>query len=331
MIKAGIAGLGRWGQVLVNSVHGKSDRIAITAGCTGRKARAEAFCAEKGIDLRDGLADLLNDPDLDAVILATPHSQHADQVVAASAAGKHVFIEKPFTLDRASAQAAADAAGAAGVVLAFGHNRRFHPAMARMKEMVQSGELGQILHVEGNLSSPSAMRYPEGGWRSSSDESPAGGMTGMGIHVVDAMINLLGPVDEVIARSYRRFLKIDVDDTTAMLFRFASGAMGYLGTFTATAPLWRIQVFGTGGWAEMHNYDRLTVRKVSSDGTVGAEEVTEYGAFDMERAELEAFADACEGRAAYPLPPAEAVHGTAVLEAVIKSAAGGRPVKLKDV
>jgi predicted dehydrogenase len=331
MIKAGIAGLGRWGQTLVNSVHGKSDKISITAGCTGRKARAEAYCAEKGIDLRDGLADLLTDPELDAVILATPHSQHADQVIAAAAAKKQIFIEKPFTLDRASAQAAADAAAAAGVVLALGHNRRFHPAMVRMKEMVTSGELGQILHVEGNLSSPSAMRYPEGGWRAQSDESPAGGMTGMGIHVVDAMINLLGPIDEVISRSYRNFLKIDVDDTTAALFRFETGAMGYLGTFTATAPLWRVQVFGTGGWAEMHNYDRLTVKKVAADGTVGPEEVTEYGDFDMERAELEAFADACEGKAAYPLTPGEAVHGTAVLEAVIRGAESGQPVKLADV
>lgn len=331
MIKAGIAGLGRWGQVLVNSVHGKSDKITITAGCTGRKAKAEAFCAEKGIDLRDGLADLLNDPDLDAVILATPHSQHADQVIAAAAAGKQIFIEKPFTLDRASAQAAADAAEAAGVVLALGHNRRFHPAMVRMKQMIAAGELGQILHVEGNLSSPSAMRFAADGWRAQADESPAGGMTGMGIHVVDAMINLLGPIDEVTARSYRNFLKIDVDDTTATLFRFASGAMGYLGTFTATAPMWRIQVFGTGGWAEMHNYDRLTVRKVSADAVPGPEEVTEYGAFDMERAELEAFADACTGKAAYPLTPAEAVHGTAVLEAVIRGAASGQPVLLKDV
>ncbi len=331
MIKAGIAGLGRWGQTLVNSVHGKSDKITITAGCTGRKARAEAFCAEKGIDLRDGLADLLNDPDLDAVILATPHSQHADQVIAAAAAGKQIFIEKPFTLDRASAQAAADAAEAAGVVLALGHNRRFHPITLKIKDMITSGELGQILHIEGNLSGSGGLRYGADSWRAQVDESPAGGMTPMGIHVVDAMINLMGSVDEVTARSDRQFLKIPTDDTTSVMLRFASGATGYLGTLTATAPIWRIQVFGTGGWAEMHSYDRLFVCKVAADGTPGKEEMIEYGPFDMERAELEAFADACTGKAAYPLTPAEAVHGTAVLEAVIRGAASGQPVQLKDV
>lgn len=332
MIKAGIAGLGRWGQVLVNSVHGKSDKIKFTAGCTGRKDRAKDFCAEKGIDLRDGLADLLTDPTLDAVVLATPHSQHADQVIAAAAAKKHIFIEKPFTLDKASAAAAAQAAAHAGVVLALGHNRRFHPAMVRLKQMVAGGELGQILHIEGNLSSPSAMRFAPDGWRAQADESPAGGMTAMGIHVVDSMIHLMGGVSRVMAQSRRQFLKIPVDDTTSMLFTFDSGATGYLGTLMATAMLWRIQVFGSDGWAEMHNYDRLIVRRRPADNSLVAEEIVEFPKFDMEKAELEAFADACTGGPAFLVTPAQAVHGTAVLEAIIKSAGkDGAPVLLKDV
>ena len=332
MIKAGIAGLGRWGQVLVNSVHGKSDKIKFTAGCTGRKDRAKDFCAEKGIDLRDGLADLLTDPTLDAVVLATPHSQHADQVIAAAAAKKHIFVEKPFTLDKASAAAAAEAARHAGVVLALGHNRRFHPAMVRLKEMVAGGELGQILHVEGNLSSPSAMRFTADGWRAQAEESPAGGMTAMGIHVVDAMIHLMGGIARVSAQSRRQFLKIPVDDTTSMLFTFDSGATGYLGTLTATATIWRVQVFGTDGWAEMHNYDKLIVRKRPADNSAGKEEVFTIPPFDMERAELEAFADACTGGPAFLVTPDQAVHGTAVLEAIVRSAGkDGQPVHLKEI
>lgn len=326
MIKAGIAGLGRWGRVLVDSVQDTSDKIRFTAGCTGRREKAVDYCAGKDIDLRDGLADLLADPDLDAVVLATPHSQHADQVAAAAAAGKQIFVEKPFTLSRRTAEAAARAAEQAGVVLALGHNRRFHPAMVRIKRMVEGGELGQVLHVEGNLSAPQGFRFGPDSWRASASESPAGGMTGMGIHVVDAMIHLAGEIDTVDARSYRRFNKIELDDTTAMLFGFSSGATGYLGTFTATAPIWRVQVFGTKGWAEMHDYDRLTINLLEG----GKEEVS-FDAFDMERAELEAFADACAGGPAYPLPPAEAVHGTAVLEAVIKSAAAEATVRLSDV
>ena len=332
MLKAGIAGLGRWGQVLVNSVQGKSDKITFVAGCTGRKDRARAFCDDNGLDLRDGLADLLTDPDLDAVVLATPHSQHADQVIAAAAAGKQIFIEKPFTLDKASAQAAAEAAAHAGVVLALGHNRRFHPAMRKLKEMVAGGELGKILHVEGNLSSPSALRFAPEGWRAQADESPAGGMTAMGVHVVDSMIHLMGEIAQVTAQSHRQVLQIPVDDTTVMLFNFKSGATGYLGTLTATAMLWRVQVFGTDGWAEMHNYDRLIIRRRPADNSLAAEEIVEFPKFDMERAELEAFADACAGGPAFLVTPDQAVHGTAVLEAIIKSAgAEGAPVRLADI
>jgi len=316
MINAGIAGLGRWGRVLADSVQGKSERIRFTAGCTGRKARAEDYCRDQGIDLRDGVDDLLADPDIDAVVLATPHSQHRDQIVAAAKVGKPVFVEKPFTLDRVSAEESRAAAEAAGIVLALGHNRRFLPSMARVRELATSGALGTLLHVEGNFSAGGAMNYTDEHWRASAAESPAGGMTGLGVHMVDAFISFLGPIESVNAVSLRRAAPVAIDDTTTMLMRFQSGITGTMTTLFATQRLWRLQVFGTLGWVEMRNYDRLVLRL---DGEDEREET--FDAFDMERAELEAFAEACEGGAAYPLPLADAVHGSAVLEAIIASAA----------
>ena len=111
-IRAGIVGLGRWAQVLINSIHGKSEAIAITAGCTGRKEKARRYCYEKNIDLRDNLSDLLNDGALNSVIIATPHEQHAAQIIASAEAGKNVFVEKPFTMTRKSAMRALDACAA---------------------------------------------------------------------------------------------------------------------------------------------------------------------------------------------------------------------------
>ncbi|MCP5371480.1 MAG: Gfo/Idh/MocA family oxidoreductase [Hyphomicrobiales bacterium] len=327
MINAAIVGIGRWGQRLVSSVQGTSDAIRFTAGATGRRARAEDFCRAQGIDLRDGLDDLLADPTLDAVVLATPHTQHRAQVEAAAAAGKHVFVEKPFTLTRADAQAAADAARAAGVVCALGHNRRFLPAMARLKEMIDGGELGRVLHAEGHFSSSGAMDYTADHWRASHTESPAGGMTGMGIHVVDAFIHLLGPIAEVTAQSQRRALAVDMDDTTAMLLRFAAGPTGYLGTLAATALMWRVRVFGSAGWAEMHDTERLVTRRTGA----GGEETREFPVTDSVRAELEAFAAAAAGGPPYPLPLDQAVHGAAVLEAVVESSRAGTPVAVPGI
>jgi len=323
MINAGIAGLGRWGRVLVDSVQGKSDLIRVSAGCTGRRAKAEDYCAENGIDLRDSLDDLLNDDSLDAVILATPHGQHRDQVMAAAKAGKQIFIEKPFALTKADAEAALAACEEAGVVCAIGHNRRFLPCMAKLRDMTNTGELGNVLHIEAQFHADGGLNYTEEHWRASDSESPAGGMTGLGIHSLDALISFLGPITEVTAISERRATSVPIDDTTFMIFRFERGFTGYFSTCFATPRDWRIQVLGDKGWAEMRGHERLTT---SMRG--GSEEVTTYDPVDIERAELEAFAVAASGGEPYPIPWSDIIHATAVLEAIITSAKTGATVKL---
>ncbi len=321
-LNTGIAGLGRWGQVLVDSVHNKSQKIHITAGCTGRKERARDYCATNGIDLRDSLEDLLADDALNAIILATPHSQHAEQIIACAKAGKHVFVEKPMTLTVAGAEAATAACRDAGVVCALGHNRRFLPAMARLREMATGGELGKLVHVESNISMPSGYRHGAEHWRTTVAESPAGGMTPLGIHMVDALISFLGPIAEVRASSERHVLETEVNDTTFMTFRYASGIAGTMTTITVTAPVWRIQVFGSAGWAEMRSHERLAWR-MNDDAE---ETVVDFEPVDTMHLELEAFAEAVSGGAAYPLPIGEAVHGVAVLEAIIRACENGETV-----
>src|SRR5438046_3047396 len=134
MIRAAILGLGRWGRSLVNSVHGKSGVIRFVAAHTRTRATVEDFCRDKDLRFVETYAEILADPVIDAVVLATPHTQHAAQVMQAAAAGKHIFVEKPITLDRKSAQAMVDAAQKAGVLLAVGFNRRFHPSLVERSE-----------------------------------------------------------------------------------------------------------------------------------------------------------------------------------------------------
>ena len=322
MIRAGVAGLGRWGRVLIDSVQDKSDKIKCTAAVTGRKERAVDYCAEKGIDLRDDFAQLLSDPDIDAVVLATPHTQHVDQIIAAAEAGKPVFCDKPLTLTAADARRAADAMKAAGLPLCVGFNRRFLPAMIKLKELATSGALGTILHIEGNISGGGALRYGPGHWRASETESPAGGMTAMGVHMMDAIMSICGHVDSLRAVSESHGTDGAVDDTTFASLKFASGVTGVLTTLFATQMLWRIQVFGTKGWAEVRDQERLEVRLIDGDNTV-----EEFPGFDMERAELEAFADTVSSGAAFPVPLDDAIHGIAILEAIVQASKTGAEVK----
>lgn len=320
-MRAGIAGLGRWGQVLINSVRDKSDKISIPAACTGRKAKAQGFCDEAGIDLRDSLDDLLSDDSLDGIILATPHGQHAEQIIACAAAGKHVFVEKPFTMTKESAAAAVQACEDAGVVCALGHNRRFLPAMARLRDVVASGEIGVPLHAEANISLP-GRSYDDGHWRTDTSQSPAGAMTGLGVHVTDALISCLGHVTEVNATAERRVHGDLTSDVTFMTLRFESGATGTFSTLFQTAPVWFIRIMGNKGWATMRGYDRIAIRKIGDDNEISER----FERPDIERAELEAFADAATGGAPYILPVADAINGTALLEALVRSAETGTPV-----
>jgi predicted dehydrogenase len=335
MIRAAIIGLGRWGQNLVNSVQGKSDAIRFIAGATRTLAKAEAYARERGMELHDSYEKVLADPKVDAVVLATPHTQHAEQVVAAARAGKHVFTEKPLALTAKSAAAAVRACAKAGVTLAVGYNWRFQPALQEIRRMLEDGRLGKLLHVEGNFCGPSVYRFPREHWRQEREEGPAGGMTGRGVHVVDAFLYLGGRVASVHAQSARRVLAYGLDDTTSMLFRFKSGASGYLGTVIATAETWRMQVFGSMGWVEVGDVEHLPTWEMKYCAVDPANllvhrkpRVLTFPALSTERAELEHFARAVQAKRPLAVAGGDEVHGVAVFEAILKSAKAGRTVRV---
>src|SRR5918996_3426719 len=98
MINAAIVGLGRWGQNLVNSVQGKSDKIRFVAGVLRHPENAREYAERQALTLHSDLGKVLADPAIDAIVLATPHTVHGEQILAAVEAGKPVFTEKPFTL-----------------------------------------------------------------------------------------------------------------------------------------------------------------------------------------------------------------------------------------
>jgi predicted dehydrogenase len=332
MINAAIVGLGRWGQNLVNSVQGKSDKIRFVAGVLRHPDKAREYADKQGLVLHDNLQAVLDDPKIDAIVLATPHTVHAEQIMAAARAGKHVFTEKPFTLTHAEAVEAVRVAKTKKVTLAVGYNWRFQPALQEIRNMLQDGRLGKLLHIEGNFCGPSAYRFSKEHWRMSREEGPGGGMTGRGVHVVDAMLYLAGRVDSVYAQSYRLAQDYGIDDTTSMLFRFRNGVTAYLGTVIATAETWRMQVFGSRGWVEVGDVEHLTtwqmrVCYVDPDDLLAHRkpQIVTFPDTSTERAELEHFADAAARKELLAIPGGEEEHGVAVFEAIMRSAKTGKP------
>ncbi|MEX0590525.1 MAG: Gfo/Idh/MocA family oxidoreductase [Xanthobacteraceae bacterium] len=340
MIKAAIVGMGWWGRTLVESVQGASDKIRFVAGATRTMTpEIEAFVKQHGLRVAEDYEALLKDKELDAVVLATPHSQHAAQVIAAATAGKHVFCEKPFTLTKKEAEDAVAAVRKAGVTLGLGYNRRFHPEMTKLRDRIRSGDLGTILHVEATMTFPNALFLKPSHWRADKDETPAGGLTPMGVHAIDGMIDLCGSIDHVYAQSFRRTVEIESDDTTSILFRMKEGMSGYLGTMTATGPGFSFQVFGSKGWVRLEGVTHVAgasseERRTRLFGNCrfqpvkGPLQTWQAETLDLPRVTLEAFATAAAGGAPYPITLDEMIHGAAVTEAIVRSAESGAVVRV---
>ena len=313
MIDAAIVGIGRWGRNLVNSVAGKSGKLRFTMGVSREPARHREFAETHGMKMVESLAEALADKSVAAIVLATPHSQHADEIVATAQAGKAVFCEKPLTLTKSEAARAIDACAKAGIVLAVGHDKRFFPSMQELFRIVGTGELDPILHLEGHFSNE-LTGAPASPWRYTREEAPAGGLTQTGVHILDSFIHLGGPVRRLAAQVLAHQPPPDAHDSLSVMLEFSSGISGLLAAVRSTPLHWRVRVFGRRGWAEAQGQDDIVVCRSGR----GPECVSLQPA-DSVRANLEAFADAVEGRAPYPNTPQEMLATVAAFETIVKA------------
>jgi predicted dehydrogenase len=336
MIRAAIVGLGRWGRSLVASVQDKSEDIRFVAAYTRTRATAEDFCREHGVPLVDSYKQILANPNVDAVVLATPHSLHEGQIMAAAAAGKHIHVEKPITLTRASADAAVAAARKAGVVLAVGYCRRFHPSVVELRRRLRDGQLGTVVSMVAQHTTSTGQFIPPDNWRATPEEAPGGALTAVGVHALDHMIEFAGRVRDVRCVTARN-LPGPSDDTTTVMLRFDSGATGLIFCSVATATNFGFTLYGSKGLAEISKPNLQTFRFVPTSVeaptgpvTAPADEISEHPAFDILHAELTAFARAIRERTPYPVAIDEILHGMSVFDAIVESARSNTIVTVKE-
>lgn len=334
MVRAAVVGLGRWGKSLVRAVQGKGEGIEFVAAHTRTRAAAEAFCREQNVPLVDSYEAILRDPTVDAVVLATPHSQHEEQVKQAAAAGKHIFVEKPITLTRPSADAAVAAAQRAGVVIAVGFCRRFHPSLGQVRERLRDGRLGTLVSMIGQQTSGASAFLSTESWRVDPHEAPAGAMTAVGVHLLDHMIELAGRVHSVHCISHSRRGGPE-EDTTTVLLHFESGVAATIFCSTATTAHFNFSLYGTKGVAEITQTNLQTFRFIPApdrppEGPVVAPpaEVMEFPGFHMLNAELVEFGRCIRENRPFPVLIDEVLHGVSVFEAIVESSKTGRIVQV---
>jgi len=266
----GLVGCGDIAAKRVAAALGQAEGSALVAVARARAELAAEFAARHGArrwhaDWRD----VLRDAEVDAVYLATPVRLHAEQAVAAAEAGKHVLCEKPMALDPAGGERMIAAARAHGVRLGVAYYRHHYPVVARLRELLASGEIGEPVLAQVQAFEPfdPGPDHPRA-WLMRRSESGGGPMADFGCHRVEVLLDLLGPAAEV--RGFPdnvRYKAREVEDTCVAHLRLRSGAVAVLAvTHAAREPRDTLEIFGTEGSAHVSVLNQGGLRVVTAAG-----------------------------------------------------------------
>jgi predicted dehydrogenase len=216
VIRIGVAGLGYWGPNLARNfaaIEGCELAWCCDASATQRERWAAAFPSAR---FTGELQDLLDDPELDAVVLATPVPTHGPLAERVLAAGKHCFVEKPLAYSVAEAQAAVAAAARADRILMVGHLLVYHPGVSKLEEIAAAGELGDIHYIYSNRLNLGKLRADENA------------LWSLGAHDVSVVLHLAGEEPDLVEARGESYMRAPVEDVVFCFLRFPSGLAAHL-------------------------------------------------------------------------------------------------------
>ena len=320
MLRLGLVGTGAFAARLLTPAI-RASSVRFRSVLSREAARAQAFAQAEGAERGfSRLEELLADPELDAVWVATPDPTHEELVLAAARAGKHVLCEKPLSISAASARRMRDGCAAAGVKLGVAYHCRHHPAHLKLFELLARGDLGRVLRVRTRFT---IQMKDASNWRARSP-NPWWAMAAIGTHLVDFSCAILGEgVKDVFARFSSPVFSAENEELALVSLGFEDGASADVEAALCLAQVpSRLEVIGTKGW-------------VVSDGTIGPRggkmlvngEALAFEDGDPYRGELEDFARACaEGREP-AVSGAMGARNVEVLEAAKRSAREGTLVR----
>lgn len=325
-VRTAIVGLGWWGKKMATLVIGGGAEMRFVHA-VDPNPDVTSFAADLGMRFSSDFASALADPEVEAVVLATPHSLHQGQIAQAVAAGKHVFCEKPLAMTRKDAEASVALCKGAGLVLGMGHERRFEPPIAEILDHAASGRLGRLLQIEANFSHDKFLSLDPSNWRLNAEQAPAGGMTATGIHLTDLSVKLMGAAADVRVVCENLASQIPQGDTMSAHIRFKSGGSAYVSATLATPFVSRFAVFGTLGWIEVRDKAHVEAPDgwIVTEGWKGkAITVREVAPAEPVLDNLRAFARAVRGVENYPISGEDMIENIALLEAIVRSARTGQ-------
>jgi len=343
LVKVGIVGLGRWAKVLTRAAAG-SEEIKIIAGFSRSEENRAAFELELGVPSAPDLDTLLLNPEIQGVILTVPNEQHLPVARVVARAKKHVYTEKPIASTLDDGLEIASLEKKYEITVTVGHSARLMGGIRKIREAIDSGELGRVAFIEANFSNERALELTPKSWRWYKDRAPGGPLSQLAIHQFDVLRYLGGEVDEASAMASKLSpVGAEVDDQSMTLLKFADGKMGYVGSCWTSPGIFSVRVFGSKGlmhyeidfntWdtpALLHEQSTLYIQR-GKDGYAKREVLT-VPESDMFRAELEMFAESCRTGKPGELCAANGNFAVAIVYAALRSIEkNGQSVRVADM
>ena len=326
-LRVGSIGIGWWSDVLADAVQ-RSGKLKLVA-CYSRSAgKRKNFADKYGCRAAESYAALLADPEIEAVINTTPNDVHRSTSCAAAAAGKHLFLDKPIANSVADGRAITEACRKAGVVLALGYQRRRESHFRWIKQQIEAGHFGKLVHAEANISRDRLGKIDLSSWRYQAAGMPGGVMLQIGIHYTDVLEYLLGPIRTVRAQSARLVLPGDNPDVASLILEHEGGALSTLNaSYASASEYYLMNIYGKDATAyyDLHNGLRLLKRGQAEPTRVASAKN------DTLVEQLEEFVAAIRGQGQIEVGGDAATRSLAVVRAGILSAQQGRQIEVAAV
>lgn len=326
-INVACLGMGWWSDVLADAIK-RSDKLNIVACYTRSEQKRNAFAKKYACVAAPSYEAILADKNIDAIINTTPNSVHAETTIAAARAGKHVFLDKPVANTVADGRALTEACRKAGVVLGMGYQRRREGHFRWIKQQIDAGVFGKLVNAESNISRDRLGKIDLSSWRYQASGMPGGVMLQIGIHYVDVLTYLMGPVKAVSGRCAQLVLPGDNPDVASLILEHENGALSTVNaSYASTSEYYLMNIYGkdASAYYDLH----MGLRCLKRGGEKPTLVVTPK--IDTFVDELEEFAAAVRGQGAPEVDGEKAVVSLAVMRAGIRSAQQGRRVEVAEI
>jgi len=326
-LRVAVLGMGWWSDVLSDAIK-RSNEFEIVACFTRSEDKRQAFAKKYGCRAAASYEEILNDRSIAGIINTTPNNVHLETTRQAAEAGKHVFLDKPIANTVSEGQQIAQVCKKAGVVLALGYQRRRETHFRWIKAEIDAGRFGKLVQAECNISRDRLGQFDLSSWRYTAAGMPGGVMLQIGIHYVDVLEFLMGPVKSVSARLAQLVLPGDNPDVANLILQHENNALSNLtASYASASEFYMMNIYGKEASAY---YDLFSGLRHLKRGEKTARAIaTEKN--DTIREELDEFARCARSGGQPETDGFWAARNLAVIKAGARSAKEGRVVEVAEI